>query len=127
MGLDFLNATATSDAADEILFILHLGTGISCLGALTIIFTFAAASSLHHKRALFHLVVKSFAIVIMTIGYWLDIFSSSTCYDTQFCAIQFILLQLGNCGILVSEFAMALEVHSMLFLLYVCELVLLWF
>jgi hypothetical protein len=110
--VDFFNVTDAA-SVEEILFILHLGTGMSFLGAITIICTFIAASSLRAKRALGHIVVKSTAIVIMAFGYWLDIFlTGSSCEDKTFCAIQFILLQVGNCGILVSEFAMALEVRN---------------
>ena len=47
----------------------------------------------------------------MVVGYWLNLFFPNTdCNHVSFCVAQFVFLQLGNMGIVLSEFAMTLEV-----------------
>jgi hypothetical protein len=95
----------------QTLKILFIGTGCSFLGGLIIILTFATTKELHGKRALWHILLKATSVCTMAIGYWLNFFiPTSDCHDPTFCSVQFIFLQLGNTGIMLSEFAMTLEV-----------------
>ena len=102
--------SSSDDGTNHVLRVLYLGTGISFFGAVIILATYHQTPELHGKRALTHIGLKSCAVITLALGYWLNLVLPTDCYNKSFCAIQFVLLQVGNVGIIASEFAMTLEV-----------------
>ena len=50
----------------------------------------------------------------MAVGYWMNLYVYGTdCHDVAFCSSQFVLLQLGNVFIMVSELALTNEVVAL--------------
>jgi len=124
---DVSNSTVNDAASGKLRgkssMLMLLGTGLSAAGASVIVVTYCInRQQLKRYRILGHVVFKASHIILMSLGYYLNVLPFFDCSQPAWCAVQFILLQLANVGIIASEAALAIEIFRVMRFLWLDRL-----